>query len=478
MIIYAFFGLGKSYYCKTHSDGFDADYHYFRFSEIATQMSYSEYVLEKSKQYRYVFVNSPTEETHFPIDIAFLPETIDFIIERLQKRKQGNFVPTIEMLKEDNRRFPNAILCKKAYPFEQREKEHYISNLMEGFTMMNEEKRIESLKQDIFLNPNMHKIRIEEYAPYSTGICYYGNYREEDKKVKVLKFSDSSKSKIDKIVTAIYQQCYIGASDELFQEMNRLNRKREKSKSYLSNLLKEDSSPFSKTRFYGSYGLSQLDAEAEIWEQTIKDKISQLNKEQNSNGLGGVKPYPIVKEVIKECEKQFHQSSIFKKDELLKYQCICHTFLNHVKNVPDGYYLPNYGVYRSNSPRVDIDSIMEDFREIANHFHFAFGEISHPYKIGNNHLQVVTYQNSIVCNQVYVSGIYSDGHFNIQNKDGTVIASTKYDFHAKGDRYDQIFDNDKGNIPYIPITVSGDPELALHQLYETTVEAEESLERE
>lgn len=469
MIIYAFFGLGKSYYCKTHSDGFDADYHYFRFSDLTTQMSYSDYVLEKSKQYPYVFVNGPIEETHFPIDLVFLPETIDFVLERLQKRKQGNFIPTIAMLKEDNRRFPNAIPCKK---------EHYISNLMEELIMMNEEKRIESLKQDIFLNPTMHKIRIEEYAPYSTGICYYGNYREEDKKTKVLRFSDNSKSKIDKMITAIYQQCYIGSSDELFQEMNNLNRKREKSKSYLSNLLKEDLSPFSKTRFYGSYGLSQLDAEAEIWEQTIKDKISQLNKEQNNDGLGGVKPYPIVKEVVKECEKQFHQSSIFKKDELLKYQYIYHTFLNHVKNVPDGYYLPNYGVYRSNSPRVDIDAIMKDFREIANHFHFAFGEISHPYKIGNNHLQTITHRNSIVCNQIYVSGMYSDGHCSIQNQDRTVIASTKYDFQAKGDKYDQIFDDDKGNIPYLPITVSGDPELALHQLYETTVEAEEYLERE
>lgn len=111
MIIYGFYGTGKSTICASHPEFHDFDFHYFMhqyrfssygieahevtFAEIETE--YAKQVRIKEKEFGNIFINHYCPDL---IDLAFIQSTYQDCIDTLDERKQGNFVPTEEEYNE------------------------------------------------------------------------------------------------------------------------------------------------------------------------------------------------------------------------------------------------------------------------------------------------------------------------------------------------------------------------------------------
>ena len=90
MIIYAFYGCGKTRYCKTHNDGIDLDAHIYHFMRESLTKSYADYVNEMDNDDLYIFVNQYVPNIRY----AVFPANFERHIVKIEERKQGNFIPT------------------------------------------------------------------------------------------------------------------------------------------------------------------------------------------------------------------------------------------------------------------------------------------------------------------------------------------------------------------------------------------------
>lgn len=206
MIIYAFYGMGKTTLCNKEPDIFiDADYETYKFSPH--EMNYRDFVLCESKKGKVVLVNSPVDVLKdTDIAIAFIPSDIEYIAERLINRGTNKyFVENLvtyknTILRELNECFSRKIILNK---------NEYISNYQGELEKMNKEaenkqveieqkktqieklnKEIEALRNDIIaindkelkfleykdmlldaliVGADNFKVRHHEIAPYTTG---------------------------------------------------------------------------------------------------------------------------------------------------------------------------------------------------------------------------------------------------------------------------------------------------------------------
>ena len=108
MIVYVSTGLGKTTYCKSHSNCCDADYYNFTHSNY---VSYKDYVLDMSKLYDVVFINHIDGIDH--IDKVYLAESFDMIVNRVTSRKDHKFVPNKETFIKEHKLFPDAVIIKE-----------------------------------------------------------------------------------------------------------------------------------------------------------------------------------------------------------------------------------------------------------------------------------------------------------------------------------------------------------------------------
>ena len=96
LLIYGFYGSGKSVFCANHKDYLDADFHYYNFSMDAFTCPYEQYLKKESEAYKGILINVYQKN----IDIAFFPETYELAVTRCIERKQGNFIPYEEEYKD------------------------------------------------------------------------------------------------------------------------------------------------------------------------------------------------------------------------------------------------------------------------------------------------------------------------------------------------------------------------------------------
>ena len=101
MIVYAFYTSGKTYACKNNEDYCDFDFQMFYFKNQNKcfydlqniENEYRKKAKELENKYSIVFINHYVKDT---ADYAIFPENFHMCIERINERKQGNFVPDIE----------------------------------------------------------------------------------------------------------------------------------------------------------------------------------------------------------------------------------------------------------------------------------------------------------------------------------------------------------------------------------------------
>ena len=207
MIVYAFYGMGKTTLCNKNPDNFiDVDYEVYKFEP--REISYRDYVLNESKKGKVVFVNCPSDVLESKdIDIAFIPSDIEYIIDRLIERGTNKwFVENLaaykgEILEELNERFSKKLVLKsneyisdykgelvKMMNNEVLQKEAEIQRKKEMIEKLNEE--INDLQNDIIkindkelkfleykdllldamiVGADDFKVRHHEIAPYTTG---------------------------------------------------------------------------------------------------------------------------------------------------------------------------------------------------------------------------------------------------------------------------------------------------------------------
>lgn len=125
MIIYVSVGLGKTTYCKMHSNCCDADYYNYLHSNYST---YKEYVLEMSKLYDIVFINHV--DGIDLIDQVYLADNFDMIVERVTKRENNKFIPNKDVFIEEHKLFPNAVILKDNQYLSDvfKEEDYYVTN--------------------------------------------------------------------------------------------------------------------------------------------------------------------------------------------------------------------------------------------------------------------------------------------------------------------------------------------------------------
>jgi len=107
MIVYVSVGLGKTTYCKTHLNCYDADYYNYLHSNYNT---YKDYVLEMSKLYDVVFINHIEGISY--IDKVYLADNFDMIVNRVTKRENHKFIPNKDNFIIEHKLFPNAVILK------------------------------------------------------------------------------------------------------------------------------------------------------------------------------------------------------------------------------------------------------------------------------------------------------------------------------------------------------------------------------
>ena len=120
MIVYGFYGTGKSTVCEQNKAFYDFDFRHFLFgyrdidpNEIDFAKIEAEYALQaklKDKDFDVVFINH-----HVPnlIDLAFIQDSYQTCLTTLEGRQQGNFVPTedeFNLEKENVSSVPNIII--------------------------------------------------------------------------------------------------------------------------------------------------------------------------------------------------------------------------------------------------------------------------------------------------------------------------------------------------------------------------------
>lgn len=110
MIVYAYYGLGKTTLAKNSDLFVDADFQYY-FDEIE---EYKQFVYNNNKIGKIVLINSPIDIIpNELIDVVFVYKDIDDMIERLNKRLSNvTFINHIvenksEIVKEFDCRFDN-----------------------------------------------------------------------------------------------------------------------------------------------------------------------------------------------------------------------------------------------------------------------------------------------------------------------------------------------------------------------------------
>lgn len=119
MIVYAFYGLGKTTFVRKHANvAVDADEEYAMKREFPH--NYRKSVYSYNDDNKIVFVNARNGVLDDSlISLAFIPENMDMIINRLRKRGvDESFIRELEVnsdeiMKELNARFPNAIVLKE-----------------------------------------------------------------------------------------------------------------------------------------------------------------------------------------------------------------------------------------------------------------------------------------------------------------------------------------------------------------------------
>lgn len=120
MIIYAFYGLGKTTFVEKHNTiSIDIDEQNYMLS-CDFPKNYVKHINENHNNGKVVFVNARkgiiNDEN---IEIAFIPENMDMVIHRLKERGVNEeFIKELiirkdEILKELKSRFPNAIVITK-----------------------------------------------------------------------------------------------------------------------------------------------------------------------------------------------------------------------------------------------------------------------------------------------------------------------------------------------------------------------------
>lgn len=82
MLIYAFYSLGKTYYCEHHPEAVDLDEQYFWQNDSLE----SYYKAIKENEGKVIFINSINIPDRSRIDLAFIPSDIDFVAKRLRAR--------------------------------------------------------------------------------------------------------------------------------------------------------------------------------------------------------------------------------------------------------------------------------------------------------------------------------------------------------------------------------------------------------
>ena len=98
MIVYGFYGTGKSTLCKEYPEKYlDLDFEYFRFQEAyffdveSAEKAYTERALFLESDYEVVFINRLPEG--LAIDAGFIQCNYETCIKTLTERKQGNLIP-------------------------------------------------------------------------------------------------------------------------------------------------------------------------------------------------------------------------------------------------------------------------------------------------------------------------------------------------------------------------------------------------
>ena len=99
MIIFGFYGTGKTTVCKDTPGYLDLDFYDLLFSEDfgdinKAQDAYRAKVKAKSKKYDVVFINR--YDPNISIDAAYIQGSYSDCIKDIRSRKQGNFIPDKE----------------------------------------------------------------------------------------------------------------------------------------------------------------------------------------------------------------------------------------------------------------------------------------------------------------------------------------------------------------------------------------------
>lgn len=216
MIIFGFYGTGKSLYCENNPNCLDLDFEYFYFNrnrEIPVEDEYIKTVKEKEKNFDIVFINR-----YYPnlqVDYGFIQDSYDNCLKTLNKRKQGNFIPSEEeyndlknflldkgiaiLLKENEfiGNYGEFLISKKEYymaDLKEMQKEHdnlktLIEQETEKLKVLEENIKAEESRQKeqhkgecidicldaIIVGASDLNIRHGSIAPYTTG--YYINDR-------------------------------------------------------------------------------------------------------------------------------------------------------------------------------------------------------------------------------------------------------------------------------------------------------------
>ncbi len=103
MIVFAFYGCGKSTYCKNNPNCADLDFELFQYEDglydengdylsgHALEDAYINTALRLEKEYDIVFVNRLFEE--MPVDLAFIQDNYNDCVKVCGSRREHPFVP-------------------------------------------------------------------------------------------------------------------------------------------------------------------------------------------------------------------------------------------------------------------------------------------------------------------------------------------------------------------------------------------------
>lgn len=104
MIVFGFYGTGKSEYCKNNPNCCDLDFEYFYFNQkdnssiSEIKNDYIKTVKDKEKLFDIVFINRFFSE--LDISFGFIQKDYELCKKILSDRKQGNFMPDINEFNE------------------------------------------------------------------------------------------------------------------------------------------------------------------------------------------------------------------------------------------------------------------------------------------------------------------------------------------------------------------------------------------